>query len=77
MKNFNVSLLSLAAIALVGSSVMPAYAGGCCKDGAKKDSAKAEECTKDKASAETKEGTKVSEVTTKETKTEVEKTSTK
>jgi len=53
MKKFNVSLLSMAAIALVGTSILPAMAGeGCC--GAKKQKAEAEDCCKDKAKAEAK-----------------------
>ena len=51
MKKFNVSLLSLLAVAFVGTSILPAVAGeGCC--GAKKQKAEAEDCCKDKAKAE-------------------------
>ncbi|MBA3992111.1 MAG: hypothetical protein C0469_01195 [Cyanobacteria bacterium DS2.3.42] len=53
MKKFNVSLLSLLAVAFVGTSILPAVAGeGCC--GAKKQKAEAEDCCKDKAKAEAK-----------------------
>ncbi len=53
MKKFNVSLLSLLAVAFVGTSILPAIAGeGCC--GAKKQKAEAEDCCKDKAKAEAK-----------------------
>lgn len=53
MKKFNVSLLSLLAVAFVGTSILPAVAGeGCC--GAKKEKAEAEDCCKDKAKAEAK-----------------------
>ncbi len=48
MKKFNVSLLSLLAVAFVGTSILPAVAGeGCC--GAKKQKAEAEDCCKDKS----------------------------
>ncbi|MCC7530343.1 MAG: hypothetical protein IT342_17595 [Candidatus Melainabacteria bacterium] len=53
MKKFNVSLLSMAAIALVGTSILPAMAGeGCCEE--KKQKAGAEDCCKEKAKAEAK-----------------------
>jgi len=53
MKKFNVTLLSLAAITFVGTSILPAVAGGgCC--GAKKEKAQGEDCSKDKAKAEAK-----------------------
>ena len=53
MKKFNVSLLSMAAIALVGTSILPAMAGeGCCEE--KKQKAEAKDCCKDKAKAEAK-----------------------
>ncbi|MCC6979961.1 MAG: hypothetical protein IT343_16705 [Candidatus Melainabacteria bacterium] len=57
MKKFNVSLLSLAAVAFVGTSLLPAVAGeGCC--GGKKEKAQAEDCCKDKAKAEAKSDAK-------------------
>ncbi len=60
MKKFNVSLLSLLAVAFVGSTILPAVAGeGCC--GAKKQKAEAEDCCKDKAKAEAKADVKVAE----------------
>lgn len=74
MKKFNVSLLSLAAVAFVGTSILPAVAGeGCC--GAKKEKAQAEDCCKDKAKAEAKSEVKVAETTkATEAKPEAEKT---
>ena len=53
MKKFNVTLLSLLAVAFVGTSILPAVAGeGCCS---KKQKAEAtEDCCKDKAKAEAK-----------------------
>ncbi len=57
MKKFNVSLLSLAAIALLGTSILPAMAGeGCC--GGKKEKAQGEDCCKDKAKADAKDDAK-------------------
>jgi hypothetical protein len=53
MKKINVSLLSMAAIALVGTSILPAMAGErCCEE--KKQKAGAEDCCKEKAKAEAK-----------------------
>ncbi len=61
MKKFNVSLLSLLAVAFVGSSILPAVAGeGCC--GAKKQKAEAEDCCKDKAKAEAKAEDKATDI---------------
>lgn len=53
MKKVNVTLLSLLAVAFVGTSVLPAVAGeGCCS---KKQKAEAtDDCCKDKAKAEAK-----------------------
>ncbi len=55
MKKFNVALLSLLAVAFVGTSILPAVAGeGCCS--AKKKAEASEDCCKgkDKAKAEAK-----------------------
>ena len=61
MKKFNVALLSLLAVAFVGTTILPAVAGeGCC--GAKK-KAEAEDCCKDKAKAEAKGEEKAAEKT--------------
>lgn len=61
MKKFNVSLLSLLAVAFVGSSILPAVAGeGCC--GAKKQKTEAEDCCKDKAKAEAKAEDKATDI---------------
>jgi len=58
MKKFNVSLLSLVAVAFVGTSLLPALAGDCC--GAKKQKAQAEDCCKEGAKAEAKPEEKAS-----------------
>ncbi|MBX9951112.1 MAG: hypothetical protein K2Y39_18220 [Candidatus Obscuribacterales bacterium] len=60
MKKFNVTLLSLLAVAFVGTSILPAVAGeGCCS---KKQKAEAtEDCCKDKAKAEAKGDAKANE----------------
>lgn len=59
MKKFNVALLSLLAVAFVGTSILPAVAGeGCCDD-KKKAEASADCCkAKDKAKAKGKSDTK-------------------
>lgn len=77
MKKFNVTVLSLLAVAFVGTSILPAVAGEGCCGGKKKAEAKTEgeDCCKDKAKAEAKGEEKAAEKTADASKpAEAEKT---